>query len=263
MIPIKNEKEIELMRISSRITAETFELVWSLIKPGVSTEKIDREIDRFIRSKGARPAFKGLYGFPASACISVNEEVVHGIPSKKRVLEEGDIVSVDIGVEYRGYYGDSAFTFPVGEVDERKQKLMLRTLEALYRGIEMARAGNRVQDISFAIQQHAESFGYGVVRELVGHGIGKALHEEPQVPNFGQPNRGPKLKAGMTIAIEPMINLGVPGVYTLDDGWTVVTQDGLPSAHYEHTVLIQDGKPEILTKNNLASEVFNWPKNNQ
>ncbi len=256
MIPIKNEKEIELMRISSKITAETFLLVWSLIKPGITTGKLDEEIEKFIRSKGARPAFKGLYGFPASACISVNEEVVHGIPSHNRVLKEGDIVSVDIGVEYKGYFGDSAFTFPVGEIDPLKKKLMRVTIEALYRGIEQAKPGNRLQNISYTIQSLAEAHGYGVVRELVGHGIGKALHEEPQVPNFGRPNRGPMLKPGMTLAIEPMINMGTRRVVTRDDGWTVVTQDGLPSAHYEHTIVVRNGAPEILTENNLKDEVF-------
>jgi len=244
------------MRISSKITAETFLLVWSLIKPGVTTGKLDEEIEEFIRSKGARPAFKGLYGFPASACISVNEEVVHGIPSHKRVLKEGDIVSVDIGVEYKGYFGDSAFTFPVGEIDPMKKKLMRITIEALYQGIDQAKVGNRLQDISYTIQSLAEAHGYGVVRELVGHGIGKALHEEPQVPNFGRPHRGPILKPGMTLAIEPMINMGTQQVVTKEDGWTVVTQDGLPSAHYEHTIVVQNGAPEILTENNLKDEVF-------
>ncbi len=262
MITIKNERELELMRISARITAETFEMVWSIIKPGVSTGKLDEEIEKFIRSRGARPAFKGLYGFPASACISINEEVVHGIPSPKRILQEGDIVSVDIGVEYKGYYGDSAFTFPVGEISEEKKQLMKVTVEALYLGIAQAVAGNRVQDISHAVQTHAEKYGYGVVRELVGHGIGKALHEEPQVPNFGKPHRGPLLKEGMTLAIEPMINMGTKNVYTLEDGWTIVTQDGKPSAHYEHTVVVRNGKPEILTENKLKEEVLFWLKSN-
>ncbi len=262
MITIKNERELELMRISARITAETFEMVWSIIKPGVSTGKLDEEIEKFIRSRGARPAFKGLYGFPASACISINEEVVHGIPSPKRILQEGDIVSVDIGVEYKGYYGDSAFTFPVGEISEEKKQLMKVTVEALYLGIAQAVAGNRVQDISHAVQTHAEKYGYGVVRELVGHGIGKALHEEPQIPNFGKPHRGPLLKEGMTLAIEPMINMGTKNVYTLEDGWTIVTQDGKPSAHYEHTVVVRNGKPEILTENKLKEEVLFWLKSN-
>jgi methionyl aminopeptidase len=256
MIPIKNEREIELMRISSLITAEAFINLRSLIKPGVTTARLNKEIEKFIHSKKARPAFKGLYGFPASACISVNDEVVHGIPSNERTLKEGDIVSIDIGVEKNGYFGDSAFTFPVGEIDDAKKRLLIITLEALYLGIEKAKEGNRLQDISHAIQTHAESNGYGVVRELVGHGIGKTLHEEPQVYNFGQPNRGPLLKAGMVLAIEPMINLGGRHVMTMDDGWTVVTRDGKPSAHFEHTVLIGNGKPEILTEHNLKDEVF-------
>jgi methionyl aminopeptidase len=256
MIPIKNEQEIELMRISSSITAEAFINLRSLIKPGVTTASLNEEIERFIHSKKARPAFKGLYGFPASACISVNEEVVHGIPSNERTLKEGDIVSVDIGVEKNGYFGDSAFTFPVGEIDDAKRRLLIITLEALYLGIEKAKEGNRLQDISHAIQTHAESNGYGVVRELVGHGIGKTLHEEPQVYNFGQPNRGPLLKAGMVLAIEPMVNLGERHVLTMDDGWTVVTRDGKPSAHFEHTVLIGNGNPEVLTEHNLKDEVF-------
>jgi len=256
MIPIKNEAEIELMRISSGITSETFLLVWSLIKPGLTTGKLDEEIEKFIRSKKAKPAFKGLYGFPASACISINQEIVHGIPLAKRELHEGDIVSVDVGVEKDGYYGDCAFTFPVGKINEDRWKLMKVTIESLYLGIKKAVAGHRLQDISNIIQTHAESHGYGVVRELVGHGIGKALHEEPQVFNFGKPNRGPLLKAGMTLAIEPMINMGDRQVLTLEDGWTVVTKDGLPSAHYEHTVLVNNGEPEILTEHNLMNEVF-------
>ena len=256
MIPIKNEREIELMRISSGMTAETFLLVWSLIKPGISTGKLYAEIEKFIRSKGGRPSFKGLYGFPASACISVNEEVVHGIPSNQRVLKDGDIVSVDIGVEYQGYHGDSAFTFPVGQVDPEIKKLMRTTIDSLYLGLEKAVAGNRLQDISYAIQTHAETNGYGVVRELVGHGIGKVLHEEPQVPNFGKANRGPLLHSGFALAIEPMVNMGTRHVVTLEDGWTIVTRDRKPSAHYEHTILVQDGKPEILTENNLKKEVF-------
>ncbi len=256
MIPIKNEAEIELMRISSRITAETFLLVWSLIKPGLTTGKLDEEIEKFIRSKNAKPAFKGLYGFPASACISINQEIVHGIPLPKRELHDGDIVSVDIGVEKDGYYGDCAFTFPVGKVNEERWKLMKVTIEALYLGIKQAVAGHRLQDISHSIQTHAESHGYGVVEELVGHGIGKALHEEPQVFNFGKPNRGPLLKEGMALAIEPMINMGDRQVLTLEDGWTVVTKDGLPSAHYEHTVLVKNEATEILTEHNLMNEVF-------
>ena len=256
MIPVKNEEEIELMRISSKITSDAFVYIRSLIKPGVSTGKLDEEIEKFIRSKDAKPAFKGMYGFPANSCISINQEVVHGIPSNRRILREGDIVSVDIGVEKNGYYGDSAFTFPVGMIAPEVKKLLLETIKALYLGIEKTCDGNRLQDISYAIQSHAESNGYGVVRELVGHGIGKSLHEPPQVFNFGKPNRGPLLKEGMVLAIEPMINLGERQVMTLQDGWTVVTRDGLPSAHFEHTVVVRKDKPEILTEHNLKDEVF-------
>jgi methionyl aminopeptidase len=256
MIPIKNEEELELMRISSKITSEAFKYIRSFIKPGVSTGKLDEEIEKFIHSNNARPAFKGLYGFPANACISVNEEVVHGIPSPKRILQDGDIVSIDIGVEKNGYFGDSAFTFPVGETSQDKKDLMHITLEALYNGIEKAKDGQRLQDISYAIQSHAESHGYTVVRELVGHGIGKALHEEPQVYNFGKPDKGPILKEGMVLAIEPMINKGERYVITMEDGWTVSTRDGLPSAHYEHTVVVKNGMPEILTEHDLMKEVI-------
>jgi methionyl aminopeptidase len=256
MILIKNEQEIELMRVSSKIVADALTYIRSLIKPGVSTGKLDEEIEKFIRSKQGRPSFKGLYGFPANACISLNQEVVHGIPSAQRILQQGDIVSVDIGVEKGGYFGDGAFTFPVGKIDEKTMQLMKTTLECLYRGIEYAQDGNRVQDISYAIQSHAEGHGYSVVRELVGHGIGKSPHEEPQVYNFGKPHRGPLLKEGMVLAIEPMINLGERFVMTLEDGWTVVTKDGKPSAHYEHTVVVRNGTPEILTEHNLKNEVF-------
>jgi len=256
MIPIKNEEELELMRVSSRITAEALTHVWSILKPGISTIRLDEEIEKFILSNEAKPAFKGLYGFPASACISVNQEVVHGIPSKEKILEEGDIVSIDIGVEKNGFYGDAAFTFPVGEISEQKLRLMKVTFEALFQGIEKAKAGLRLQDISHAIQSHAENHGYSVVRELVGHGIGRSLHEEPQVYNFGKPNQGPLLKEGMVFAIEPMINEGERYVRTKEDGWTVVTKDGQPSAHYEHTVVIKNGIPEILTEHKLKEEVF-------
>ncbi len=256
MIPVKNERELKLMRISSRITAEAFLHLRSFIKPGVSTAKLDEEIEKFIRSNGARPAFKGLYGFPANSCISIDQEVVHGIPSETRILQEGNIVSVDIGVEKNGYYGDAAFTFPVGQIPDAKRKLMKITLESLYLGIQQAIEGKRVQDISHAIQSYAEKHGYTVVRELVGHGIGKAPHEEPQVYNFGRPNHGPLLKEGMVLAIEPMINLGERHVATLEDGWTVVTRDGLPSAHYEHTVVVGNGAPEILTEHFLKEEVI-------
>lgn len=263
MITIKNETELELMQISSTIVAETFEFVGSLIKPGISTEYLDEQIAKFIHSKKARPAFKGLYGFPGNACISIDEEVVHGIPSPQRILKEGQIVSIDIGAEYRGFYGDAAYTFPVGEIDQEKRRLLKITWEALFKGIAQAHENNRVQDISNAVQDFAESHGYSVVRELVGHGIGKALHEDPQVPNYGKPGRGPKLKNGMTLAIEPMINVGGARVFTKPDGWTIVTADGKPSAHFEHTVLINNNEPKILTKHNLAPEKQFWQKNNR
>ena len=250
---IKSEKEIELMRESNMIVAETLRYIKSFIKEGITTQELDREIEFFILSKNSIPAFKGYggsrrrKGFPASACISINEEVVHGIPSQRK-LKSGDIVSVDIGVLKNGYFGDSAFTFSVGDVSEKKQKLMKVTEESLYKGISKAIAGNVINDISVAVQTHVEGSGYGVVRELVGHGIGKSLHEEPAVPNFYSPASNLKLRAGMTIAIEPMVNYGDYAVKTLSDGWTIVTQDGEPSAHYEHTILITDGVPEVLTK---------------
>lgn len=252
MITIKNENELELMRISSSIVAETFEFVGSLIKPGISTGYLDEQIAGFINSKNARPAFKGLYGFPGNACISIDEEVVHGIPSTQRILRDGQIVSVDIGAEYEGFYGDAAYTFPVGKIDDERKQLLKITWESLFKGIDQAYEDNRVQDISSAVQNYAESHGYSVVRELVGHGIGKVLHEDPHVPNYGTPGRGPQLKTGMTLAIEPMINVGSAKVFTRPDGWTIVTADEKPSAHFEHTVLINGEEPKILTKHNLT-----------
>lgn len=250
---IKSEKEIVLMRESNMIVAETLRYIKSFIKEGITTFELDREIEFYILSKDSIPAFKGYggtrrrKGFPASACISVNEEVVHGIPSQRK-LKSGDIVSVDIGVLKNGYYGDSAYTFPVGEVSIKNKKLMKVTEESLYKGISKAIAGNVINDISVAVQTHVEGPGYSVVRDLVGHGIGKSLHEEPAVPNFYNPSGNSKLRAGMTIAIEPMVNYGSYSVKTLSDGWTIVTQDGEPSAHYEHTILITEGEPEVLTK---------------
>ncbi len=240
------------MRISSRLVAETHEHLAGFIKPGISTADIDREVETFITEHGGIPAFKGLYGFPASACISVEEEVVHGIPKKDRILREGDIVTVDIGVLQNGYYGDSAYTFPVGQISAEKRKLLQVTWESLHKGIEQAHAKNRLTDISHAIQVHAEKHGFSVVRELVGHGIGKDLHEDPQVPNFGAPGKGPRLKKGFALAIEPMINMGDMAVRTLSDDWTVVTVDGKPSAHFEHTIVISEDGPEILTKHHLS-----------
>lgn len=247
MIRIKSEEEIEVIRESCRIVALALRLVARSIRPGVNTGFLDRLVDDFIGSMGGRPAFKGFRGFPASICVSINEEVVHGIPGSRRI-KPGDLVSVDVGVEKGGYYGDAAATFSVGEVSKQKRQLMVATWEALHKGIKMAVAGNRLSDISHAIQAHVERRGYSVIRELVGHGIGKELHEDPQIPNFGSPGQGPILKEGMVLAIEPMVSAGGYEVRTLDDRWTVVTVDGSPSAHFEHTVVITKDGPQILTR---------------
>jgi len=243
---LKTAEQIEVMARAGRVVGRTLDMVGTVIRPGMTTGQLDRLIEDFIRAEGAIPAFKGYQGFPASACISIDDEVVHGIPGK-RVIEEGVIVSVDIGAIVDDYYGDSARTFGIGEVSEEKRRLMEWTLKALHAGIDKARKGNRLGAVSAAIQQVAESQGYGVVRQLVGHGIGRAMHEEPQVPNFGSPADGPVLEAGMVIAIEPMINMGTYEVRTLPDGWTVVTADGRPSAHFEHTVAVGPDGPRILT----------------
>jgi len=250
MITIKSLREIETMAAAGRIVAETLALVPRHVHPGVSTEALDRLAEEFIRSHpGARPSFKGLYDFPATLCTSINQEVVHGIPSPQRVLEEGDLLSVDVGVWLEGLHADSAATFPVGKVSPEAGRLLQVTREALAAGVAQARAGNHIGDIGHAVQQVVERAGYSVVRELVGHGIGSSFHEEPQVPNYGKPRRGPRLMPGMTIAIEPMVNVGGPEIRTLDDKWTVVTQDGSLSAHFEHTVAILEngGPPRILT----------------
>ena len=226
--------------------ARALKYLKAFIREGITTEELDRLAEEYIKRHGGIPAFKGYRGYPRSLCVSVNEEVVHGIPGKRK-LKEGDIVSLDLGVLMDGYYGDAAITVPVGKVSELARKLIKVTEEALYRGIEMARPGNRLSDISHAIQTHVEKAGFSVVREFVGHGIGKQLHEEPQVPNFGPPNRGPRLEPGMVLAIEPMVNTGTWEVRILPNGWTVVTADGGLSAHFEHTVAITDNGPEILT----------------
>ena len=251
-IPIKSQREIELIRESSRIVAELLALLGSRIKPGVYTKELDEIAERYIRSRGASPAFKGYkHGgdrpFPASLCISVDDEVVHGIPNGRR-LEEGEIVTIDVGVKKNGYFGDGAKTYAVGRVDEECQRLMKITEESLYKGIEKAVAGNHVHDISFAIQRHVEANGYSVVRELVGHGVGRELHEDPAVQNYGDAGTGARLKEGMVLAIEPMVNAGTHKVEHDKDGWTVRTADGKPSAHFEHTVVIRKGEPEILTR---------------
>ena len=249
MITIKSAKEIETMAAAGRIVADTLALVGRQARPGISTEQLDRVAEDFIRSHpGAKPSFKGLYDFPATLCTSINHEVVHGIPSARRVLREGDLLSVDVGVWLNGLHADAAATFPVGKVSAEAERLLKVTQEALAAGIAQARAGNHVGDIGYAVQAVAEKAGYSVVRELVGHGIGSSFHEEPQVPNYGKPKRGPRLTAGMTIAIEPMVNAGGPEIRTLDDKWTVVTEDGSLSAHFEHTVAIADSDPRVLTR---------------
>jgi methionyl aminopeptidase len=249
VILIKNISEIELIRESSRIVAETLQLVKSYVKPGITTFELDQIAEDYIRSNNGIPAFKGYgYGtpFPATICASIDEEVVHGIPSD-RVLKEGEIISVDIGVLKNNYYGDAALTIAVGEISEEKRQLMKVTEESLYKGIEAAVAGNRIGDISYAVQNYVEKYGYGVVRDLTGHGVGRKLHEDPQIPNYGRKKSGPEIKNGMTIAIEPMINMGTYKVTVADDEWTITTLDNLPSAHFEHTIAIINGKPEILS----------------
>jgi methionyl aminopeptidase len=250
MITIKSPREIETMAAAGRIVAGTLALVERHVRPGISTDALDRLAEEFIRSHpGARPSFKGLYDFPATLCTSINHEIVHGIPSPRRVLKEGDLLSVDVGAWLEGLHADSAATFPVGDVAPEAARLLQVTRDALVAGVAQARAGNHVGDIGHAVQKVAEAAGYSVVRELVGHGIGAAFHEEPQVPNYGKPKRGARLVPGMTIAIEPMINIGKAEIRTLDDKWTVVTQDGSLSAHFEHTVAIgENGAPaRVLT----------------
>ncbi len=246
MIQVKSERELELMRKACRITAASRALAGEMISAGIHTQEIDRAVQDFITKQGAVPSFLNYNGYPKSMCVSVNEEVIHGIPGKRRI-KEGDIVSVDVGAYIGGFHGDCAATFAVGEVGESARKLIEVTRQSFFEGIKFARPGYRVSDISNAIQTYAESFGFSVVREYVGHGIGAKLHEDPEVPNFGEPGHGPRLIPGMTIAIEPMINLGKSRIRVLSDGWTVVTADGQPSAHYENTVLITNGEPEILT----------------
>ena len=247
MIIIKTNDEIARMRKPNRIVAELLDYLEGIIRPGVTTKELDTRAEAFILKRGGKPAFKGYHGFPATICASVNEEVVHGIPGKRR-LKEGDIVGIDLGVVLDGFYGDAAKTFAVGKIDHKARRLMEVTEESLYKGIEQAVPENRLYDISHAVQVHAEGAGFSVVRDFVGHGIGRDLHEEPQVPNYGPPHQGPKLEKGMAIAIEPMINEGTWQVKVLKDGWTVVTADGKRSAHFEHTIAITENGPEILTK---------------
>lgn len=246
MIAIKNSRELALMKDACVISARALQLAGEAVEPGVTTAELDRMIRKYIESQGAKPSFLGYGGFPASACISVNETVIHGIPDK-RVIKAGDIVSIDVGAHLNGYHGDNAATFAAGDISPQAQALLDATRESLYEGIAQAIAGNRVGDISAAVQQYVEMRGYSVVRQFVGHGVGTNLHEDPSVPNFGTPGRGPRLLPGMTLAIEPMVNMGVPDVEVLKDGWTTVTRDGKLSAHFEHTIAITKDGPVILT----------------
>jgi methionyl aminopeptidase len=247
MITLKSAREVSFMREAGRIVAMALQELGRRVAPGVTTGELNQFADEFLRRAGAEPAFLGYQGFPASICASVNEEVVHGIPGL-RELENGDIISIDIGSVYHGYVGDAAMTFPVGEISAGASRLLQVTEQSLFKGIKQAVPGNRIGDISAAVQQHVESHGYKVVRDFVGHGIGSHMHEDPQVPNFGKAGMGPRLQAGMTIAIEPMVNVGTYEVMVMPNGWTAVTRDHSLSAHYEHTILITGGQPEILTK---------------
>ena len=246
MISLKSPREIECMRRAGRITAQARALAGSMVRPGVTTHEIDAAVRKFIESQGAKPSFLGYSGFPGSACISVNEEVIHGIPGPRK-LKEGDIVSVDVGAFYQGFHGDCAGTFPCGEVSQQALRLIEVTRQSFWEGIQFARPGNRVYDISHAVQQYVEANGFSVVRDFVGHGVGAKLHEPPEVPNFGPAGHGPRLQPGMTLAVEPMVNAGDWRVKVLKDGWTTVSADGSLTAHYENTILITDGEPEILT----------------
>jgi len=255
VIVYKTREEIEIMRAAAQVVSRTLGIVAEAIQPGVTPLELDRLAETYIRDQGAEPAFKGLYGFPNTLCMSRNEQVVHGIPDNKP-LREGDIISVDCGAKLHGFYGDHAYTFAIGEIDPATRRLLDVTLECLYLGIEQAVAGNRIGDIGFAVQQHAQKNGYGVVRDLVGHGLGRKLHEKPEVPNFGKRGSGPLIQEGLVIAIEPMINMGVKDIKQLSDGWTIVTADRKPSAHFEHDVAIVDGKPEILSTFKYVEEAL-------
>ena len=247
LITLKSSRELDCMRKAGRITAGARKLAGELVRPGVTTLEIDAAVRKYIESQGARPSFLGYAGFPGSACISVNDVVIHGIPSKKIVLKEGDIVSVDVGAYIDGFHGDCAATFPCGQVSDEARRLMETTEQSFWEGIRFARAGQRVSDISHAVQKYVESHGYSVVRDFVGHGVGTKLHEAPEVPNFGPAGHGARLQPGMTIAVEPMVCQGDWHVRVLQDKWTTVTQDGSLAAHYENTILITEGEPEILT----------------
>ena len=246
MINIRDLEEIQKIQQSCQIVRDTLEFLEPKIEPGITTLSLDRNAEEYIRSRNALPGFKGLYGFPATLCVSIDEEIVHGIPGN-RIIEEGQIISLDVGAIVDGYYGDHARSFPVGNVSTEKQQLMDVTKKSLYLGIEAAKSGNHIGDIGYAIQTYVESYGYGIVRELVGHGIGTKLHEEPQIPNYGLPKNGPMIKSGMCFAIEPMVTLKSYQVFTKEDRWTVCTVDGFPSAHFEHTITITEDGAEILT----------------
>ncbi len=247
MIVLKTGRELKIMKEACRISAGALQTVGKAIEPGVTTAELDRLAERYIRSQGAVPNFKNYQGFPATACISINNEVIHGIPSAKRVIKSGDIVSVDLGAKFEGYHGDNAATFACGDISREAQRLMDTTQESLYEGIKAACAGGRIGDIGSAIQRYVEAAGFSVVRKFVGHGVGTELHEAPEVPNFGIPNRGVRLMPGMTLAIEPMVNVGSYDVKIMPDGWTVLTKDGSLSAHFEHTIVITPDGPQIMT----------------
>ena len=247
MISIKSEREIELLRIAGEITGSTHNYLKPYIKPGITTKRLNELAEEYIKSRGATPSFKGYDGFPAAICTSINDEVVHGIPSDRK-LKEGDIVSLDIGACYKGYHGDSAWTYPVGKIDDKKKYLLEHTEKSLYKGLEAIHDGCHVGDIGYAVSKYAEEHNLAVVRELVGHGVGNDVHEDPDVPNYGARHTGPVLKEGMVIAVEPMLNLGTRKIYILDDDWTIITADGKPSAHFEHTVLVTKDGYEILTR---------------
>ena len=255
MIIYKSKEEIEIMREAAQIVSRTLGKVAEAIEVGVTPLELDKIAESYIRSQNAIPGFLGLYDFPNTLCVSINEQVVHGYP-KDEPLQDGDIVSVDCGAIFEGYYGDHAYTFAVGDVSEEKLKLLKVTHECLNIGVDQARAGNRIGDIGFHIQQHAEKHGYGVVRELVGHGLGKTMHEEPQVPNYGRRGRGKKIQEGLTIAIEPMINMGTSDIAYLEDNWTIVTEDKKPSAHFEHDVAVVNGEPEVLSTFKYVEEAL-------
>jgi methionyl aminopeptidase len=247
VIELKSPREIALMRRGGHILADVVDRLREVVKPGISTLEIDEDVEAFIRSRGALPAFKGYRGFPATVCISINEEVVHGIPSAHRRVKEGDIVGLDLGCIVEGYYADCAFTLAIGDVPPKVQQLLDVTRDSLDVAVAECRPGRRLSDVSHAVQAHVEGHGFSVVRAFVGHGIGRALHEDPQIPNFGDPGRGPQLRAGMVLAIEPMVTMGSYDVKVLDDGWTAVTRDGSLAAHFEHTIAITEAGPEVLT----------------